>query len=709
MITRSAIIMSASLLALAVHGTAFAQDKAAQPEADSDQGGLGEIIVTAEKRSENVQKTAAAVTAVTGEALVEKGVVDLRAVQSLVPSARFQQEGQSTQVFLRGVGANLDFANVEQVVSLNFNGVYIPREGTSAPLFDIERVEVLPGPQGTLYGRNAMGGTVNASFVKPKREAGFSGVLEAGNFDLIHGTAIANAPLGEHLAARIGVDYTHTSGYMTSGAEAKDDLAIRLGLLYDSNAGFDMYLWGYFVDKSGTAPNLVNKGTNPATFAYDENAFLRPNPWDDTRTGSLSALAPFGQPKGEDLTYKNYVAGSEINVDLSDSITLTYIPSYFKLDLDYGYWLGGVPAYYEIGYEQTTHEVRLSGESDKAKWIVGAYYYWMSVEQDVRVLPGTPFEGIYFNNNKGIKTGIAAFGQVTYSVSPSFRAILGGRYSSDKAEAAGISFLLQPYTFDRTFNRFDIKAGIEADIGPASMAYATFQTGYAPGTYNPFPATPRNDNLVKPAKLTSYTVGVKNRFLDDRLQLNLEAYYYDYRDLYIQAFDQSKLFNPIFNAAKVEIYGAQADLKFKPTRADTLSLSVSYNHARNKDFITPAGQNYNGLSPAYAADWTVSAEYSRDFDIGSHGYLRAQADARYESAFYADFIHNRGTRQQPYVKANASLTYFANNGRWNLGAWIKNITNEPVIAATAFAGIPGPGTAYLEAPRTYGVRLGFNF
>jgi len=333
----------------------------------------------------------------------------------------------------------------------------------------------------------------------------------------------------------------------------------------------------------------------------------------------------------------------------------------------------------------------------------------LTVPQDVRVLPGTPFEGIYFNNTKGIKTGIAAFGQVTYSISPSLRVILGGRYSSDKAEAEGISFMLQPYTFKRTFNRFDVKAGIEADIGPASMAYATFQTGYAPGTYNPFPATPGNDNLVKPAKLTSYTVGVKNRFLDDRLQLNVEAYYYDYRDLYIQAFDQSQLFNPIFNAAKVEIYGAQADLKFKPTRADTLSFSVSYNHARNKDFITPAGQNYNGLSPAYAADWTVSAEYSRDFDIGSHGYLRAQADARYESEFYADFIHNLGTRQQPYIKANASLTYFANNGRWNLGAWIKNITNEPVIAATAFAGIPGPATAYLEAPRTYGVRLGFNF
>lgn len=700
--------LSASVLAIAAHGTALAQNVATEGQA-AEQGGLAEIIVTAEKRSESAQKTAAAVTAVSSEELVQKGVVDLRAVQTLVPSARFQQEGQSTQVFLRGVGSNLDFANVEQVVSFNFNGVYIPREGTSAPLFDIERVEVLPGPQGTLYGRNAVGGTVNAGFVKPKREASFNGVLEGGNFDLVHGTAVVNSPLGEHLAARIGVDYTHTKGYMKSGAEAKDDLAVRLGLLYDANTGFDVYLWGYFVDKSGTAPNLVNKGTDPATFAYSENTFLHSDPWDDTRTGALAPLAPFGQPKAESLYYKNYVAGSEINVDLGGVGTLTYIPSYFKLDTEYGYWLGGVPAHYKIGYDQTTHEMRVAGSSDNLKWIGGVYYYWMSVKQDVRVLPGTPYEGIYFNNSKGVKTGIAAFGQLTYSVSSNARIIVGGRYSSDKAEAAGISYLLQPYTFNRRFNRFDVKAGVEADIGDRSMAYATFQTGYTPGTYNPFPATVGNDNLVKPAKLTSFTAGVKNRFLDDRLQLNVEAYYYDYRDLYIQAFDQSKLFNPIFNAKKVEIYGLQADFKFKPTRADLLSMSVSYNHARNKDFITPEGQNFNGLSPAYAADWTVAAEYSHDFDIGSNGYLRAQADARYESPFYADFIHNLGTRQQSYVKSNASLTYYSNSGRWNLGAWVKNLTNEAVIAATAFAGIPGPATAYLEPPRTYGVRLGVNF
>ncbi|WP_158258063.1 TonB-dependent receptor [Sphingopyxis lindanitolerans] len=704
---RKFIVVAASMLALA-QGNAFAQE-ASTDAAATDESGLGDIVVTANKREENLQRTAAAVTAVSGDLLVEKGVTDLRGVQALVPSARFQQEGQSTQVFLRGIGSNLDFANVEQVVSFNFNGVYIPREGTSAPFFDIERIEVLPGPQGTLYGRNAVGGTVNVGFVKPKQEAEFSGVLEAGNYDLWHGTAVVNVPISDTLAARLGVDYTHTSGYQTSGAEAKDDLAVRLGLLYDADKGFNIYFWGYVVDKDGTAPNLVNKGFDPATGAYSENAFLHDNPWDDTRTGTLAAFAPFGQPRAEDLDYRNYVAGAEINIALSDTTTFTYIPSYLDLKLDYGYWLGGIPAHYDVAYEQTTHELRLSGDTDRLKWIAGLYYYHMSVDQDVRVLPGTPFEGIFFNNDKGIKEGFAAFGQATYSASDTFRVMAGGRYSSDHAEATGTSFTLQPYNFDRKFKRFDFKLGAEADLGASTMAYLTYQTGYTPGTYNPFPATPGNDNLVKPAKLSSITAGLKNRFLDDRLQLNLEAYYYDYRDLYIQAFDQSKLFNPIFNAEKVEIYGVQADLKFKPTTADLLSLSVSYNHARNKDFTTPDGQNFNGLSPAYAADWTLAAEYSRDIDVGSSGYVRLQGDGRYESSFYADFIHNLGTRQKPYVKLNASVTYFANSGRWNLGAWIKNITDEPVIAATAFAGIPGPATAYLEPPRTYGVRLGFNF
>jgi iron complex outermembrane receptor protein len=130
--------------------------------ADSSEA-LAEITVTAEKQSQNLQKTAAAVTAISAETLLDAGVTDLRAAQKLVPSVRFQAEGNNTQVFIRGVGANLDQANVEPNVAFNFAGTYLPREATSAGFFDVEQFEVLPGPQGTLYGRSAIGGTINVT------------------------------------------------------------------------------------------------------------------------------------------------------------------------------------------------------------------------------------------------------------------------------------------------------------------------------------------------------------------------------------------------------------------------------------------------------------------------------------------------------------------------------------------------------------------
>ena len=156
-------ILYASLSAFALLAPMAAQAQQAADE--SGAGGIEDIVVTAQKRSENLQKTPAAVTAVSGEGLVSAGVYSLAAAQELVPGARFHQEGNTTQVFLRGVGSNLDFANVEPSVSFNFNGVAIPREATSVPLFDIERFEALPGPQGTLYGGNAIGGTVNVSLL----------------------------------------------------------------------------------------------------------------------------------------------------------------------------------------------------------------------------------------------------------------------------------------------------------------------------------------------------------------------------------------------------------------------------------------------------------------------------------------------------------------------------------------------------------------
>ncbi|MBL8649060.1 MAG: TonB-dependent receptor [Sphingopyxis sp.] len=708
----------------------------AQEAGTETEGGIAEIIVTAQKRDENLQKTPAAVTAVSGDLLVASGIKDLSAAQEIVPGARFHQEGNTTQVFLRGIGSNLDFANVEPSVSFNFNGVNIPREATSVPLYDIERFEVLPGPQGTLYGRSAIGGTVNVAFKRPEFENGGNATLEVGNYDLIHGTLVGNVMLSEQVALRIGVDYGYRDGYMETGSDSQDDISGRIGLLYDNNDGLSLYWWGNTTHKNGNTPNLVNKGSrlvvdasgNPVRgpggqlqFVYDENAFLRDRPWDDLRPGVLAETAPFGQPTPSTQNYENYATGLQIDADLSDTISLTNITGYVYLDAETEvYWLGVLPAYKLDQYRMLSNELRISGDGDRLKWLVGLFAYrnkgvgqgivGTAVGPGGPAIPGTPFPFFSSNVQSNIMKGGAIFGQATYSISDVFRVTVGGRYGIDNKKARGIALddQVSQYTFDKTFRRFDYKFGVEYDLADRVMLYATYQTGYQPGTFNEVVDLPGRPNLVKTGKMKGISGGFKARFLDNRLQINNEAFFYVYTDLAIQAYDASKLYNEIFNAGKVEIPGNQLDILFQPNPDTKLNLSISYVRARNKDFVTPTGQNYNGLAGPYAADWTIGGGISQDVQIGS-GYLRAAADARYESEWFADFIHNPGTRQKPYAKVNASLTYYGEDERWNIGIWGKNLTNEAVIAATAAAGIPGPATAYLSAPRTFGLRAGFNF
>jgi iron complex outermembrane receptor protein len=670
----------------------------AETSVDTDRNtGLEVITVTAEKVTEDLQKTASAVTAISGDILVSAGVYDIRAVQNLVPSVRFQAENASTEIYIRGVGSTLDLPNIEPPTVFNFNGVYIPREGTSVGLFDIETIEVLPGPQGTLYGRAALGGAVNVSFKRPTRQLETDATLEMGNYSLLHGTLAQNVPVTESFAMRAAVDYIEHDGYLKTGADSKDDYALRLSGLYEPSEALDVYVWAHGAKKDGKSPNLVRRGYNDGNFDGDPNAFDSDDPWDDR----ISPDAPDAGPQD----YENMVLGAELNWDLG-GMALTWIPGYFYLDWAADYWLEDIPAFLSAHYNQLTQELRLSGETDQWQWLAGLYAY--RVTNDGQFIVGQlPLSDITRNRLEGV----AAFGQATYKFSDTLRLIGGGRASFDSREGEGLTGFGQPFDADEDYDRIDWKVGVEWDVLADSMAYATIQTGYQPGTYNSFPATPEQSNLVDAAELTAYTVGIKNRFLGDRLQVNNETFFYDYRDLLVQSFNLNTFLLTTFNAEKTEIWGNQLDVLFQPTDADYFNLSVGYLHARYEDFIVPDNVNigipqrdFGGYELQYAPDWTVSAGYQHDFQLAT-GYLRARVETRYESEFWGTFTQSRGTQQESYTKSDASLTYYAGDGRWSLGLWIKNIEDEAVLAATTTGQFGPYGNAFIEPPRTYGARF----
>jgi iron complex outermembrane recepter protein len=664
---------------------------------------LAEITVTAEKQSTNLQKTAAEVTALPAVELIEAGITDLRQAQMLVPSVRFQAEGNNTQVFVRGVGANLDFPNVEPNVAFNFAGVYQPREATSAAFFDVAQFEVLPGSQGTLYGRSAIGGTINLTPTKPGFNNDGETLLELGNHEAVHVTVTQNVKASETVALRAAVDYAYNDGYEVTGAFSKNDLSARLSALINPNDRLSIYLWAQAADKKGFTENLVNKGTNPATGTYCEMCYFYGNVWNDTRTGPYAA--PFGTTDAERNHYKTDMVGGQIDYQF-DGATLSYIPSYLYLDARPVYWLSAIESTNTAHYNQLTQELRLASTGEGPfKWLGGLYYYNSRNSGSEFLFVNQPFS-FYQTNVEGDRLkGYAAFGQMSFSVTDSFRIVGGGRASSTDRTAHGFEVVAlggTPYEFDKTYKHFDWKVGLEKDLTPKVMLYGVVQTGFQPGTFNALPNTPTFSNEVQPEKLISYTAGVKSRWFDDRLQINDELYYYNFHNLIIQSYDISAPYNLIFNGDKVAIRGNQLDVLTRVFAEDQANLNVAYSHARNVNVVDTAGNNFNGLQPAYAPDWVIEAGYTHNMPIGS-ATLRAHIDWRWESSWFADYVHNKGTEQTASAKGDATLTYDATS--WTAGLWIKNITNKAVIAATAAAGIPGPATAYLEDPRTFGARF----
>ena len=340
---------------------------AAAADAAGAGASLEVITVTAQKVSEDLQKTAAAITAISGDQLLAAGVHDIRAVQNLLPSVRFMAENASTELYIRGVGSTLDLPNIEPPNAFNFNGIYIPREGTSVGLFDIESVELLPGPQGTLYGRAALGGAVNVEFRRPTQELETIGMLEVGDDSLVHGTLVQNLPVSDELALRGAFDYIRHDGYLRTGADSKDDYAGRLSALYTPTDELDVYVWVHGARKDGKSPNLVRRGYNDGTFDGDPNAFNTSDPWDDR-------IDP-GAPTASSQDYENLVVGAQVDWDLG-AATLTYIPGYFHLDWTADYWLENIPALLTAHYNQVTNELRVASDTDsKLRWLAGLYQY----------------------------------------------------------------------------------------------------------------------------------------------------------------------------------------------------------------------------------------------------------------------------------------------------------------------------------------------
>lgn len=761
-----------SLMASSVACAAQEAGDAAAQEENGNNGGLAEIIVTAERRSESLQRTALAVSAVSGNDLINSGVSEATGLSKLVPALQVQPTGGSgTSFYLRGVGTQSGNSFAENAVAFNFNGVYVARPTAPAGTFyDLERVEVVKGPQGTLYGRNATGGAVNVLPAKP-RLGEFSGnmTLEYGNYDNKRGSGAINIPLGETVALRFAAQIVDRDGYLSDGYDDEKGEAFRASLLLEPSPDWSMLLVADYFDQGGkgpgnvliptatfAAPRLSDRigGSDPVaqTAAAVAARTLAGNPF----CGGLGNLVNSGcvrLPQGDgflDNTFWGVSATIEGNLGFG---TLTVLPAYRRTDTNFRTYLPGFLGEIDDSSEQMSVEVRVSSNADQPlRYVLGGFYYSEDQAAENFFAQGD-LSTQRFTPNLNTES-IAAFGQFTYDLTDTLRLVAGGRYTKeDKSQftrsasggrpAAINPPLGAPFSGALSFEKFTWKAGLEWDAGPASLVYANVATGFKTGGF--FVANPP-DNTFAPEKLTAYTLGTKNRFLGNKLQINLEAFYWDYTDQQVTFVGGIRTANGQFanggvtvNAGKSRIYGAELELAYQlfdkgRFTANVQYLNGQYNSLQTAVFSGPGNPvptgctvvasrlanpgvnnarffdtDCSGKPTVQSPKWVANLGYEHSFDLDGDMELVASARTNISSAYFLNVNFIPTEKQGSFMTSDLLLTLNGPDKRWSLSGYVNNVENETIFARAGTRPILNISYATLRPPRTYGVRLGFKF
>lgn len=753
-----------SLAALMIASGAHAQEGAeslSEAETLHARGQIDDIVVTAQRRSESVQDSSLAIDVLDSETLENAGVTQATDLGALVPGLTVSLGGGTVQTYMRGVGSFATDANAESAIAYNINGVYISRPNAIGPIFfDLERVEVLKGPQGTLYGRNATGGAINLITRQPEEGASGEISAEVGNYDRIRINA-AGGVGSETLAVRGALQYSRHDGYLSDGYDDEDNFAARLTTLFNPSDRVDLTIMGEYArtDSQGAA-TVARSAINPTP----------DDPWQGPSDGPSqqppTAFIPGGTSIDDDgfndISVK--AISAQLNVDLGPAV-VTFIPAYRDTSADYLTYTPGFSFNTAETSKQQSYELRAAGDGERLKWVAGLYYF--NEDQTQRYeLEAIPIQQSIVDTRLSTEA-YAVFGEANFSITPTLRVLGGVRWSRDEKSQRGTTtaFLPAPGLTNnagaRNFEDVSWRAGAEYDVGEESMLFATVATGYKAGGF--FPSVPSPNNSFEPETLTAYTVGSRNRFFDRMLQVNLEGFYWEYKDKqerFLGATPAGTTGLLTTNAGDATLYGANIDVLLKPTAFDTFSFAVEYLHSEYDNFVydvynpsisAPFINSYapeatgcalgpvvpftandfvpplqydstqsvdcSGMPLVRAPEWSGSVGYERIFELGRGMQLVAGADGQFATKQYLspDFIES--AKDDGYFAVNADLRLDFDAG-FSVMVWARNLTNEaiytgggryafsrPVVAG----GDPTLFYANIRAPRTFGATLKYRF
>jgi iron complex outermembrane receptor protein len=664
---------------------------------------LEEVVVTAQKREENLQTVAVSVTALSGDTLTAENRTRLDEILQDVPGVQMQNGFAGFVVNIRGVTNNVPGVS-DYPTAIYVDGVYNQVEiENRAAFIDLNRAEVLRGPQGTLYGGNALGGAVNLiSNQVALDKFGADGQLTVGNYGLIGGQAVLNAPFSETTGIRAVFASENRNGYLSTGQDDSVYSFARLKYRYHSSESFDAEFAVQYTRIGGQGP-----GTIPSPYPQELGAL--PNPWLTPAVPVQPGDAPFSAATNSRFT--SYRANLRWTTAAG---TVTFIPALTNLRQDQ---LGagfGFPTVNLLTHNRTQLEARMDSPTDsKLKWTAGVYHLNYDTPFSISFLTGGSFgqKSARYDEN-------ALYGQITFPVNGAFRLTAGARYSSDEKKQVdfqdfgGVQTLAQHVTN----NKLTWKAGFEYDAGQNHLIYANASTGFRAagiiGGRGDF-ATSRPPPVFDAEELTAYEFGSKNQFLNGRAQLNGDVFYYKYKNYQIQnaVIVNGLLLSVAANAEGVNTYGSEIESQFLLSGNDRLSLSLAYLHGTfGVQEGDTANFNINGTDIDHAPKANLRAAYQHSWSVGTSGQVNFGVDANYisQQKLYFDTdcnAVNTPCLQQAHTVWNAQLSYDSNDDRWRTTAYIRNIGNLPVANSGSPGFFGGPGNYTIGPPRTFGLTI----
>lgn len=731
--------------------TAKAQPEPAPPAGEAT-GKVEKVVVTAQRRPQQAQSIGIALTPVTGDTLRDRGITVVNGLENITPSLEVENQFGSGQpsFTIRGIGFRDYATNNTPTVGIYVDEVaYTLPVMTQGVLFDVDRVEVLRGPQGTLYGRNTTGGAINIISRKPAPDTSAGFLAEYGRFDEFRAEGYANAALTDGVNARLSLATQQGGAWQINretGEELGDadklagralvdiavsediDLLLNAHAYSDQSDGIGKRLFTNFPGSFAAAPHAIHTGQ-------------RSTSWGTSPTfAAIAGTTATGKPYKDNDGY-GFSATGNARLGFAE---LTYIGAFEHLDRREYNDFDAIPenfasVFFVSDIDIQSHELRLrSTDEGPFSWITGVYFATEELHEiynsGFAASFGPGFDSVRTPYSQEVET-LAFFGQTEYRFDPQWNVVAGLRWEQEDRDLIGLGTFANGFgTFNfangsptgelenrsTSLNELTGKLALEFTPSDDMLFYASVSRGIKSGGFTAYNTlNPAAINPFKPEELWAYEVGFKSDLADDTVRLNGAVFYYDYTDQQVQSaiwvnVPPQTLIGKIVNAAKSEVYGGELELIWKAAPELTITQALGYKHGEFQEFIdanfavpggtiSRAGQDIGFPELSYSGSLT----YERQTNLGFVYIAAFDYSFRDEQSFP---LLGPAFTLDSYWLANASLAFRPDGSGWEFAVWGRNIFDEAYDETrNTFVVNAGDDFSVPGRPATYGVRVSADF